>query len=468
MRPESTLSRLKAALPEGELPSSFGVYLKNTLVALCHALEDHILQTDPGNSDLRPLLLVTFQEGKWYLQEADRYFDLAQCSSHVAIAAVPDSGFAQHKTSQLDNVHLVDLAGDDTYAEEWNLIILAPNYAAMVLCHELADDEYGPRGRPDVDLERKFYGLWTFERQAVEAAAEIAIDRIRLYDAELADSLSAARETIAAQPDTAPADLSNVVSRVVSYLQSSQQQLVAVNRQTRELWELEGQAKTFNRNLAANKLQAFLRMAQRVDSQDPFNSVASLQVSALCETLGQILDLPTLNIRRLRLAGLLFRIGLAEAPEELFSSTPEQLQAANSVFWRDRSISGARLLSSMPELDPISHIVKHHLERWDGSGRPNGLKGEEIPLEARILNLAAFFQDLTQPRGERSALSLGEALARCQARSGERFDPKLVESLQTVIRLAEIGLMKLPERPSEIPEVWLEEPTPQSSSVAAS
>lgn len=467
MRPESTLGQLKAALPDGELPSSFGVYFKNTLVALCHALEDHILHHCPTDPELRPLVLVTFQEGKWYLQEADRYFDLAQCSSHVAIAAVPDSGFGQHRTSQLDNVNLVDLTRDDPYAEEWNLIILAPNYAAMVLCHELADEEYGTRGRPDVDLERKFYGLWTFERQAVETAAEIAIARMRAYDPELCDRLEAARARIAAQPDTAPADLSNVVSRVVTYLQSSQQQLVAVNRQTRELWELEGQAKTFNRNLAANKLQAFLRMAQRVDGQDPYNPVASLQVSALCETLGQILDLPTLQIRRLRLAGLLFRLGLSEAPGELFQSTPEQLQAANSVFWRDRSISGARLLSAMPELDPISHIVKHHLERWDGSGRPNGFKAEEIPIESRILNLAAYFQDLTQPRGDRPALSLSEALANCQARSGERFDPKLVESLQTVIRLAEIGLMKLPDRPSQTPDVWLEEPTPKSSLAAS-
>ncbi|MEO1131914.1 MAG: HD domain-containing phosphohydrolase [Cyanobacteria bacterium J06639_1] len=463
MRPESTLSRLKATLPDGELPSSFGVYFKNTLVALCHALEDHILQNDPEAPELRPLVLVTFQEGKWYLQEADRYFDLAQSSSEVAIAAVPDSGFGQHKTSQLDNVNLVDLDRDDPYAEEWNLIILAPNYAAMVLCHELSEAEYGPRGYPDVDLERKFYGLWTFERRAVETAAAIAIDRMRPYNAELSDRLAARLEAISAQPDTAPADLSNVVSRVVTYLQSSQQQLVAVNRQTRELWELEGQAKTFNRNLAANKLQAFLRMAQRADGQDPYNSVASLQVSALCETLGQVLDLPTLKIRRLRLAGLLFRLGLAEAPEELFESTPEELMNANSEFWRDRSIVAARLLSSMPELDPISHIIRHHLERWDGSGRPNGMQGDAIPIESRILNLAAYFQDLTQPRGKRPALPLKDALKSCQERSGERFDPKLVEALQTVIRLAEIGLMKLPDRPSQMPDVWLEAPAPPSS-----
>src|SRR6185436_3720149 len=103
---------------------------------------------------------------------------------------------------------------------------------------------------------------------------------------------------ILATPGPALADMSGVVNRIVNYLQSSQQQLVAVNRQSRELWELEGQALRVSRNLNANKLQAFLRMAQRVDERDKANPLASLQVAALSETLGQILDLPTVKLRR--------------------------------------------------------------------------------------------------------------------------------------------------------------------------
>ena len=70
MNSESTLARLQATLPDGKLPSSYGVYFKNTLVALCHALEDHILQTSSGdNIELKPLVLVTFQQGKWYYRK---------------------------------------------------------------------------------------------------------------------------------------------------------------------------------------------------------------------------------------------------------------------------------------------------------------------------------------------------------------------------------------------------------------
>ncbi len=214
MQPEATLNQLKAALPNGQLPASYGVYFKNTLVALCHALEDHILDASQGAAEAeKPLVLVTFQQGKWYLQEAERYWELAQSSQQVAIAAVAESGFSDHRTSKLDNVSLVHIADDDSLTQEWNLIILAPGYAAMLLCHELNEGEY--RGQPSVDIERKFYGLWTFERAQVEQAAKILIDRLRPYDQPLAERLEACRDRVSSVPNTPTVDLSGVVSRIV-------------------------------------------------------------------------------------------------------------------------------------------------------------------------------------------------------------------------------------------------------------
>ncbi|EAW37749.1 hypothetical protein L8106_17337 [Lyngbya sp. PCC 8106] len=460
MNPESTLHQLKTAQPNGQLPSSFGVYYKNTLVALCHALEDHILQTSNPEPNQQPLVLVTFQEGKWYLQEAERYYDLAQCCRHVAIAAKPDSGFIQHRTGQLENVSLINLKDSDHLAEEWNLIILAPGYTAMVLCHELSEEEYLPQGKPKNDSERKFYGLWTFDCNLVRKSAEILIDRIGPYNPELGDRLQQQHQDILKTTCPAVPDLTGVVSRIVTYLQTSQQELIAVNRQARELRELEGQAKRVSRNINANKLQAFLRMAQRVDERDKDNPFASLQVSALCETIGQLLDLPTVKLRRLRLAGLLYRIGLASAPPEVFTQTPEEMDDATHAFWKERAAIGARLLEAMPEIAIVRDVVAHHLEHWDGSGKPNGQQGEEINIKARILGLISYFQELIQPRGNRPALSLSEALEKCQKLSGTRFDPQLVESLNTIVRLSEIGLMQLPDRPAQLPNVWLEDSSP--------
>jgi DICT domain-containing protein len=472
MNPESTLARLQATLPDGKLPSSYGVYFKNTLVALCHALEDHLfdkqLQTSGGDDiAVKPLVLVTFQQGKWYLQEADRYLDIAKLSRHVVISAVADSGFATHKTGQLENVSLVNLDPIDPIVEEWNLIILAPTYKAMVLCRELSQQEYLPEGKPEVDTERKFYGLWSFDQSLVSAAAEIFIEQTRHYDRHLADKLLQMHQEILTTVGPPLADISGVVTRIVTYLQSSQQQLVAINRQTRELWELEGQALRVSRNLNANKLQAFLRMAQRVDERDIANPTASLQVAALSETLGQLLDLPALQLRRLRLAGLLFRVGLVSAPNQVFTQTPDDFDEQTRSFWGDRSFIGSQLLQAMPEIAPVAEIVKHKLEHWDGSGKPDGLRGEGIPIASRILGLVAYFQDLTHARGDRPALSLTAAWEKCRSHSDTIFDPALVETLGNVVRLTEMGLMELPSRPSQLPNVWLEDLGDRTPSVTS-
>lgn len=169
----SILQQLEASHRHSSRPVRFGVYYKNTLVALCHALEDHILADENT-----PLVITAFQRGKWYLQEAARYADIAKCSRQIAIMAAPDAGFAEHLTSQLPNVDLVALDSSDPVAQEWHLIILSPKYTAMVLCQELSDADYGMGGQPASDIERKFYGLWTFEPELVKETAELAIAHI--------------------------------------------------------------------------------------------------------------------------------------------------------------------------------------------------------------------------------------------------------------------------------------------------
>lgn len=450
---ESTLNQLRLLSPEGQLPPSYGVYFKNTLVALCHALEDHLLEQEAPD---QPLVLVTFQQGKWYLQEAQRYAQLAQASSLIVIGAVSNSGFRDHPTGKLDNVTLVDLAPEDSLGEEWNLIIIAPNYGAMVLCHELKPEEYRLGSEPTADTERKFYGLWTFDRALVVQAAQILINRMTQPDSALAFTLNQHLEDINQTKVDQSVDLTGVVHRIVSYLQNSEERLITVNRQTKEFQNLEGQALKLSRNLGANKLQAFLRMAQKVDQNDPYNPHASLQVSALAETLGQILDVSVIQLRRLRLAGLLFRVGLAQAPSAVFTQHEDDLDTNNYSLWRDRAVLSSRLLSAMNELEPITKIIYHQLEHWDGSGSPDGLKGENIPLESRILGLVTYFQHLIHPRGKRPAYDLSTALEQCEKASNIKFEPKLVESLKTVVRLTEMGFMTLPDQPSQLPQVWLE------------
>ncbi len=452
MRADATLNQLKAYFGSDHLPSSYEVYFKNTLVALCHALEDHILQQEGD-----PLVIATFQQGKWYQQEAKRYAQIVQKSGKVVIASTFDSGFASISSDDTSNVSLVEFANDNVLTNEWNLIIIDTNYAAAVLTYELLPAEYNDETIAKIDTERKFYGLWTFDRAIVDKSASILIDNFAKLDSSLAQEVAHYQQQINQNLSPLAADLTGVVARIVSYLQTSQEQLITLNRQAQELVKLEGQALKLNRNLKANKLQAFLRMAQKVDQRDIANPVASLQVAALSETLGQIIDLSTLQLRRLKLAGLLFRVGLAEAPIEVFTNRASELKEKDLAFWRNRAILSSQLLGAMPELESITKIVLHQLEYWDGSGQPQQLKGEEIPIESRILGLAIYFQELTQTRGTREALTPLQALEKCNQLSGIRFDPSLLGHLDTFIRLSEMGMVKLPDHPSHVPPIWLED-----------
>lgn len=421
------ISERKAA---GQTPINFGVYYKNTLVALCHALEDCILA-----SDCEPVVITAFQRGKWYLQEAERYGDIAKQAHQIAIMAAPESGFHSHPTSQESNVELVDLDDSDPVSQEWHLMILAPNYSAMVLCQELSELDYGPDGQPQQDLERKFYGFWTFDPALVRQAMNSAVEHIGRYRSDLQASL----KTQLAQMDISQIDpngMGSAVTRVVSYLRSSRQTLLdTVSFQASE---------DLQNNLTSNNLQAFLRMAQLVDLSDEVNPFASQEVTALLDMMGQLLDLPAWRLQRLRLAGLLHRVSPA---------TPE------SVTVQGESLScplepAAQMLRTMPRLRAVATIIAHRHEAWDGSGRPAGLQEDQIPLESRMLGLVSCFQQRLaqaqhdQPEVERSQL-FQQVLSTFQQEKGQLWDPKLVEMLGLMVAGLQQGL-SLPTIPTKV------------------
>jgi len=257
----SILRRLDEAHRNGKQPLNLGVYYKNTLVALCHALEDFIL-----DSDSTPIMITAFQRGKWYLEEADRYNDLADKAQQVIIMATPDAGFDNHPTSKKDNVELIDLKPEDPVAGEWHLMIISSTYTAMVLCQELSDEDYGDN-KPKEDLERKFYGFWTFEPAIVRETVELTIGHIKNYKPELAELLDSRVAKMTDEHGIKQRDdLDAVVSQVVRYLQNSQK-----NLHHPEKADTFNGFKDLDENIVSNEMQAFLRMAQLLDATDVSN-----------------------------------------------------------------------------------------------------------------------------------------------------------------------------------------------------
>lgn len=431
----SILQQLESAHRQGKRPLNFGVYYKNTLVALCHALEDFILECGG-----QPLTIAAFQRGKWYLQEAERYAELAEKCTQVVIMAAPEAGFAEHSTSQRANVELVGLNPDDPVAQEWHLIILAPTYTAMVLCQELSAEDYGVQGSPQEDKERKFYGFWTFEPELVQETVELAIAHIGQYNPELQQHLTQQLETLKSVEGTRQRDdLGAIASRIVHYLQAGQQ-------------ELHHQA--LDDNLLSNEMQAFLRMAQLIDQADAINPNAASEVATLLEVMGQLLDLPAWQVKRLRLTGLLHRLAAFQGVENLLS--PEKSAAQEQLLQQDLS-KPRSVLRVMPQLSAIARIINHQSEKWDGTGQPDGLAYDEIPLESRMLALVAEFQQrVAAYRSENSdSPFLSQALTDCQSLAGTIFDPKLVETLELLVKGLQQGWQLQTAQPKIAAGMWL-------------
>jgi DICT domain-containing protein len=442
----SILQQLETSHRYGIRPIRFGVYYKNTLVALCHALEDHIL-----TKNNHPLVIAAFQRGKWYLQEANRYADIAQHSREIVIMAADDAGFTQHPTRQLANVDLVGLAKDDPVAQEWHLIVLSPDYTAMVICQELSQEDYGVGQLPTCDLERKFYGLWTFEPDLVRETANLAIAHIQNYDPQLADKLTQYEQAIHTDLSSS-ADIATVVNRVVEYLniELDHTSIPATAHQ-----------KLLDRNLVSNEIQAFLRMAQLMDLSDINNPMAASEVASVAETMGQLLDLPAWQIKRLRLAALLHHIDPLQKFGTMIHPTHTPINDPNTAPSCPLAcplVPGAQALRTMPQLKAVAQIITHQTEWWDGTGEPAGLAGDNIPLESRILSLTSEFQlqlNRYKYSNQEGAKIFSQALDQCRQQQSTRFDPKLIDTLNLLVMGLQQGL-DLPLMTSKVSSgLWL-------------
>ena len=103
------------------------------------------------------------------------------------------------------------------------------------------------------------------------------------------------------------------------------------------------------------------------------------------------------------------------------------------------SIDGMELVKGMPELQHLAEIILSHHEEFDGNGYPQGLKGEEIPLAARIINICSTYHSLASPLRNRPALSVQEAQQALRAAAGKAFDPSLVELLLAAASQVQVG-----------------------------
>jgi len=176
-----------------------------------------------------------------------------------------------------------------------------------------------------------------------------------------------------------------------------------------------------------------LALATAVDSKDHYSYNHSQKVREYSVALAKSLNLAPADVARLSTCALLHDIGKISISDEILNKAGK-LNAEEWEVIKSHPRLGADIISHIPQLASCLSGILYHHERYDGSGYPSGLKGEAIPLDARILGIVDAFSAMTSARPYRAAFSYEEALEELKQGAGKQFDPNLVKAFISVAR----------------------------------
>ena len=188
-------------------------------------------------------------------------------------------------------------------------------------------------------------------------------------------------------------------------------------------------------------------LANTIEGRDAYTHGHSRRVAQYSAELGRALGFDAREIERLELSAILHDVGKIGVPEAVLNK-PDRLTAAEMAVMRTHPERGAEILASIRAMRDIVPGVLHHHERFDGQGYPNRLKGENIPLIARIILVADTFDAMTSSRPYRAALPVQVAIDEIRRCTATQFDPRLAE---VFIDLAERAIIRPIESAGQTP-----------------
>jgi putative nucleotidyltransferase with HDIG domain len=180
-------------------------------------------------------------------------------------------------------------------------------------------------------------------------------------------------------------------------------------------------------------LQTIAALAAAVDAKDPYTGGHSQRTTELAATIAHELELSSEEIEVIRYAGLLHDVGKIGISEQVLLK-PGPLNAEEWEVIHRHPALGASIVERAALLEKLVPVIQHHHEHYDGRGYPMGLRGENIPLAARILAVADAFEAMTSDRAYRPALTVEQALATLREGADKQWDGKIVDVLDKIIR----------------------------------
>ena len=193
-------------------------------------------------------------------------------------------------------------------------------------------------------------------------------------------------------------------------------------------------------------------LARAVDAKDSYTRSHCETVAELCVLIASELGLDAERVARIRIAGLLHDVGKIGISDAILQK-PAALTAEEAAVMRTHPDLGAHIVSAAELYEEAGWILHHH-ERLDGRGYPDGLRGDDVPLESRIIMVADAFEAMTSDRPYRPRRPVEDALVELERHSGTQFDPACITALRSILLpVATPGAPPSPPRPEAQPAV---------------
>ena len=252
------------------------------------------------------------------------------------------------------------------------------------------------------------------ERTIIRAAGlRSAVTVPMLWQEELVGSLNVASK----QPDA-------FTAADVQFLTGVANQVTAVMRMATLVDDLQAASS----RLAQSQTEAVILLAAAAEAHDATTGAHLQRVRTLTRALARELGYDDVRAEELGKAAVLHDIGKIRVPDAILIS-PAQLSDVEWALMKQHTVWGAEFLTARPGFELAATVARSHHERWDGTGYPAGLKGEEIPLAAAIVSVADALDAMTNDRPYRERRTARWAIAEIEAGAGQQFSPRVVEAL---------------------------------------
>ncbi len=178
--------------------------------------------------------------------------------------------------------------------------------------------------------------------------------------------------------------------------------------------------------------KTFEKISRLLDERDHYTAVHSTEIAYLAKKIAQAMGLPQGEIEKVDIAARVHDIGKIAIPDSILLK-PGSLNAEEWVTMKRHPVISAELIEGLEIYRPVANAVRHEHEHWNGSGYPNGLRGDQIPLIARIITAADIYNALSTDRPYRKAFSHEEAIQMIKGMKGADLDPVVADALLRVV-----------------------------------